>query len=62
MIDVSTHNELAEPYAKGELYLKTPAIFKGYFGRPYLTAQALDEEGYYHTGLYRILWVGIFHS
>ena len=50
-MDVSSHKELIEPYAKGEIYLKTPSIFKGYVGRPDLTAQVLNDDGFYHTGL-----------
>jgi acyl-CoA synthetase (AMP-forming)/AMP-acid ligase II len=34
----------------GELYLKGPNIFKGYYNNPEATAGAFDAEGWYHTG------------
>ena len=34
----------------GELLLKGPSIMKGYHNQPELTAQAIDEEGFFHTG------------
>lgn len=38
------------PHPRGELIVKSMTMFKGYFGRPELTALAVDEEGFYHTG------------
>ena len=34
----------------GELLLKGPSIMKGYHNRPDLTAEAIDEDGWFHTG------------
>ena len=34
----------------GELLLKGPSIMKGYHNQPELTAQAIDKEGFFHTG------------
>lgn len=34
----------------GELVLKGPAICSGYFNNPQATAEAVDEEGWFHTG------------
>ncbi len=34
----------------GELLLKGPSVMKGYHNQPELTAQAIDKEGWFHTG------------
>ena len=34
----------------GELLLRGPSIMKGYHNQPELTAQAIDTEGFFHTG------------
>lgn len=34
----------------GELLLRGPSVMKGYHNQPELTAQAIDEEGWFHTG------------
>ena len=34
----------------GELLLKGPSIMKGYHNQPELTAQAIDADGWFHTG------------
>jgi fatty acid CoA ligase FadD9 len=39
-----------KPYPRGELLVKTDRFMGGYFKRPDLTAEKLDEEGYYRTG------------
>ena len=36
--------------AKMELRVRGPAVFPGYLGRPDLTAEAFDEEGFYRIG------------
>lgn len=34
----------------GELLLRGPSVMKGYHNQPELTAQAVDEQGWFHTG------------
>lgn len=38
------------PHPRGELLLKSDAIIPGYYKQPELSAQLLDEDGYYRTG------------
>jgi len=38
------------PYPRGELLLKTPNMFPGYYKRAETTAGVFDEDGYYRTG------------
>jgi fatty acid CoA ligase FadD9 len=38
------------PYPRGELLLKTPNMFPGYYKRAETTADVFDEDGYYRTG------------
>lgn len=39
-----------KPHPRGELLIKSVALFAGYFGRPDLSAAAFDEDGYFRTG------------
>jgi fatty acid CoA ligase FadD9 len=38
------------PHPRGELVLKTPNMFPGYYKRTETTADVFDEDGYYRTG------------
>lgn len=49
VIDTETGRELG-PGEKGELLVKGPQVMKGYWEAPERTAQAIDSDGYFHTG------------
>jgi long-chain acyl-CoA synthetase len=36
--------------AKGEVLVRSPGLMKSYFKRPDATAEAIDADGYFHTG------------
>src|SRR6201999_2929142 len=38
------------PYPRGELLLKTPNMFPGYYKRPQITSEVFEADGYYRTG------------
>lgn len=47
---VDENNHPLGPHQPGELVLKGPSGFSGYWNHPEATAAAYDEEGWFHTG------------
>ncbi|KAK4884448.1 hypothetical protein RN001_000719 [Aquatica leii] len=49
IINVDT-NTILGPYEKGEICIKSLSIMKGYLNNPSATKNAIDSDGFYHTG------------
>jgi len=47
---VDDDNRPVKPNSVGELVLRGPSLCSGYFNNPQATAEAIDEEGWFHTG------------
>lgn len=43
-------NQLCPPGIAGEIEIKSPTLFRGYFNNPTATAEAFTEDGYFKTG------------
>ncbi|HMA79690.1 MAG TPA: fatty acid--CoA ligase family protein, partial [Candidatus Binatia bacterium] len=50
LIDPITKQTITEPNVAGELAIKGPTIFAGYYNRSDLTAKSFDADGYFYTG------------
>jgi fatty-acyl-CoA synthase len=47
---VDTNNQPVPAGERGEICLRGPNIMKGYWNRPEATAEAIDGEGWFHSG------------
>eukprot|EP00218_Dolichomastix_sp_CCMP3274_P007847 CAMPEP_0170141298 /NCGR_PEP_ID=MMETSP0033_2-20121228/6905_1 /TAXON_ID=195969 /ORGANISM="Dolichomastix tenuilepis, Strain CCMP3274" /LENGTH=649 /DNA_ID=CAMNT_0010377555 /DNA_START=6 /DNA_END=1955 /DNA_ORIENTATION=- len=43
------YDATADP-PRGEVLLKGPGLFKGYYKKPDMTAEVIDKDGWFHTG------------
>lgn len=50
LIDPITRETITQPNVAGELAIKGPTVFAGYYERPDLTAKSFDADGYFYTG------------
>jgi acyl-CoA synthetase (AMP-forming)/AMP-acid ligase II len=50
VVDTETGEEILEVGRPGEMQLRGPIVFDGYFGSAELTRNAFTEDGYYQTG------------
>jgi acyl-CoA synthetase (AMP-forming)/AMP-acid ligase II len=50
LVDPLTKEVITEPGISGEMAIKSPAIFAGYYKRHDLTEKVFDSDGYFYTG------------
>ncbi|MEO8204406.1 MAG: class I adenylate-forming enzyme family protein [Betaproteobacteria bacterium] len=50
LVDPDSGEDIDTPGRPGELRVKGPAVFAGYYRSPEMTARAFDASGYYRTG------------
>ncbi|MER2125764.1 class I adenylate-forming enzyme family protein [Solibacillus sp.] len=50
LIDVESGEEITEPNHPGELLIRGPGVFSGYWQAPEINEKAFDAEGYFRSG------------
>jgi acyl-CoA synthetase (AMP-forming)/AMP-acid ligase II len=50
IVDPETGDEIHEPGRAGELLVRGPTVFPGYYKRDDLTEKAFTKDGFYHSG------------
>jgi acyl-CoA synthetase (AMP-forming)/AMP-acid ligase II len=50
LVEPETRQVISEPGTAGELAVRSPGIFSGYFRRPDLTERVFDDDGFFYTG------------
>jgi acyl-CoA synthetase (AMP-forming)/AMP-acid ligase II len=59
IVEPETGREILEPGVPGEMQIRGPTVFDGYFAAPELTRRSFTDDGYFHTGdLFEITGAG----